>query len=511
MNINLLTFIRITLSLVGIGLAFGAYLYLGSERPWRRRIYVGTLTVVAVLSLYTYLEVGPQFRHTTAEAVMNPHDFYHYYVGPKYSRELGYFDLYECTVVADRETTRRIRDEWSIRDLRTLGITKASLIGNPPERCKALFTPKRWIEFTRDVQQISMTMAPSRWNEVLRDKGYNATPVWNRFAAVLTNLVSIRSRAGLWGLLVIDYAYTLAAFIIVGATFGARNALLVVAFWGLNFVTAPGFVKGSVSRLDWLLALVAAYCLLRRGRPVWAGVLAGISTALRLFPVLFCFGLACKAVWVLLRTRRLPQPQLRFFAAFAVSCGLLFGLTALTAQDRSRWGDFAAKISIHDQQVAGYRVGLKYVLLEPGNYNRTQAQRQIDAKRSMAWLSQGLAFIAVFFASRRLADHQTLGASFPLIFFLTAPTFYYYQMLVIPFMLFLPDPREPVRAIGMGGFFAWCVTCYALNLMYPLGMTLSHWVSWTLIALCALTLGVALALSGEESRARLPSAAEAGG
>ena len=55
---------------------------------------------------------------------MNPHDFYHYYVGPKYHRELGYFDLYECSVVADRETTRRIGDDWTIRDLRTLGMRR---------------------------------------------------------------------------------------------------------------------------------------------------------------------------------------------------------------------------------------------------------------------------------------------------------------------------------------------------------------------------------------------------
>jgi hypothetical protein len=118
---------------------------------------------------------------------------------------------------------------------------------------------------------------------------------------------------------------------------------------------------------------------------------------------------------------------------------------------------------------------------------RAQAVQLFESapKRRVWWLAQLLMLATVFVAAQRLRDHQTLGLSFLCVFFLTAPTFYYYQMLVIPFMLFLPEQRRNGTGLGMGVFFGWCVLAYTMGQMWKLGFELSHWLSWSLFGLCA--------------------------
>ncbi len=106
MSSDSILFFRVLLALIGIGLSFGFYLYYLRGNATRKTIYTSVLILCAVFGLYLYLELGPQFHRTRVARIMNPHDFYHYYVGSKYYRELGFFDLYECSVIADQE--RRI-------------------------------------------------------------------------------------------------------------------------------------------------------------------------------------------------------------------------------------------------------------------------------------------------------------------------------------------------------------------------------------------------------------------
>jgi hypothetical protein len=485
MNVKLLAFSRILLSLAGVFLAFAHPLFYCGEGKARKWVYTIALILCAAFAFYLYLGLGPQFHSTTPERIMNPHDFFHYYVGSKYHREVGYFNLYDCALIADWETRKSIKPKWVIRDLRTYGYRAAELIARQPQHCKAAFTDERWESFKYDVAYLSRLMVPNRWNLVLKDKGYNATPVWNRFASTLTNLIPMSSRPGLYGLLGLDYLYTIVLFVVVGVTFGWRQSLLVVLFWGVNFMSSPGFVKGSVSRLDWLACLVIAFCLLRRGRYAGAGALAGLATTLRVFPVLFFVGLACKGLWSLFRTRRIPREYLRFLVGFVVVVVLLVGLTSLTQLDRARWVDFTEKIQGHDKQIAGYRVGFKYAMLDPDIGNRAVLAERFESQKALWWTAQALVLVVVFFGARRLEDHHTMALSFVCVFFLTAPTFYYYQMLVIPFMLFLPDPRRRGLSLGMGAFFGWCVLGYTLRQMWPLGIRLSHQLSWTLVGLCA--------------------------
>jgi hypothetical protein len=483
----ILTTCRVLLSVGAIILALGYHLFHAGQSRIRKQVYNVALVLCAVAAFYLYLELGPQFRNVRPESIMNPHDFFHYYVSAKYYRELGYYDLYECSLIADWETRKAIEPTWWVRDLRTYRYRTAEDIARDPRRCRELFSDERWREFRGDVEKLSSLMAPTRWNEVLKDKGYNATPIWNKLAEFVTNLLPLHSTAALYALLSFDYVYTVVAIVVVAATFGWHNGLLVLVFWSLNFMGAPGFVKGSLSRLDWLACLVIALCLIRRGRYASAGVAAAVAGGLRVFPALFFVGLFFKFLWTAARTRSWPRPYLRFGVAKVLTIGLLVGLTSLTGAGRRDWKDFVAKITIHDEQIAGYRVGFKYAMIDPDAKGPGQSPReQLESRQALRWLGVILALAAVFVAAPRLEDHATLGLSFLCVFFLTAPTFYYYQMLVVPFMMFLLDPQRPGQALGMSELFAWNVLAYTLRLTMPLGLKLSHVLSWTLVALCLL-------------------------
>jgi len=499
MSFNLITFIRILLSLVSMALASGFHRY-GKGDDRREHVYTAVLLVCAAASFYFYLELGPQFRNVSPRQIMNAHDFYHYYVGPKYHAEVGYFDLYECTAIADMEAGGPIEPRWNIRNLRTYRFQQAQTLARNSKRCRSLFTAERWESFKSDVRYFSGTMAPSRWHQVLKDKGYNATPVWTAFAAMLTNLIPLGSAAGLYALLSLDYLYAIAALLAVGLTFGRRNGLFVVAFWGVNYMSSTTFVKGSISRLDWLLLLVVALCLLRRKRHAGAGVLAGLAASLRLFPALFFVGLFFKCIWTVIRTRSLPRHYLRFGVAVLLTSGVLLGMTAATGAGRQDWRDFSVKIRGHDEQMAGYRVGFKYALADPDLTSPRRQLERIESRKPVWWAAIGIVLALLFVAAPRVPDHHTMALSFACVFFVTAPTFYYYQMLVIPFMMFLPDRRRPALALGMTGFFAWCVLGYTMRLMWPLGIRLSHALSWSLVVLCAFIFLHAFLVFGKEGR-----------
>ena len=121
---------------------------------------------------------------------------------------------------------------------------------------------------------------------------------------------------------------------------------------------------------------------------------------------------------------------------------------------------------------------------------RIDAARSLESRTTVLWIARLLAIAAVFLVAPRLRDDRTIGVSFLCVFFLTAPTFYYYQMLVVPFMLFIPEEGQPRLALGAGGFFAWCILGYWFAEMYPLGMPLSRLLSWSLVALSILILSL---------------------
>src|SRR5260370_26756082 len=102
-------------------------------------------------------------------------DAYHYYVGAKYFRELGYTRLYRCTAIADAEDgfLEDVRRR-QVRDLETnvFVLRGTQEILAEPEKCKRNFSEERWLGFKHDVD-FFRSRAPSRlWADMQVDHGY---------------------------------------------------------------------------------------------------------------------------------------------------------------------------------------------------------------------------------------------------------------------------------------------------------------------------------------------------
>lgn len=406
---------------------------------------------------------------------MNPHDFYHYYTGAKYAPELGYFNQYSASLLADLEGKKVYNTKEPIRNLETHGYTPVKDVLANKDAIKGRFTPERWDEFKADIAYFQGLVPKAKWQDMLRDKGYNGTPVWSMVAGVLTNLVPTSSKGGMQFLVALDPLILLGMFLLIWRTFGPWCALFALAFFGTNFALAFVHIKGALLRMDWVACLVASMCLLHLKHFRTAGVVLAYAAAARIFPALFAFGIGALLCWEFLATRKLNRDYLRFFAAFAIT-GVLFALTSYVYYGMPLWKEFLAKISVHNDDISTTRVGFKYIFLWPfeGVPGKAGAFAEYhNLWRAILAVALGLSFAA----ARRMKPYQALGLGFVPAFFLTAPTFYYYVMLIVPLLIFLPDVQVTRNTIGAVLFFATSIAAYILHYGWNLGYELSFFLS----------------------------------
>ena len=93
------------------GMALAVALYVLWSRRATERIEPGALGVARgmVLALLVASAAFSVVAYNNFFAFhyggyLNAYEFYHYYLGSKYSSEIGYFDLYGATVAADMES-----------------------------------------------------------------------------------------------------------------------------------------------------------------------------------------------------------------------------------------------------------------------------------------------------------------------------------------------------------------------------------------------------------------------
>ncbi|MEX2015399.1 MAG: CapA family protein [Candidatus Hydrogenedentales bacterium] len=451
-----------------------------------RRWLNAMLVLLAVAAAGAYFEFGQQ-RY---ERYMNPHDVYHYYLGSKYAPELGYYGLYGATLAADRELDGSFPARDSIRDLRDHTYMPARVALADAESYKAAFTAERWESFKKDVSYFRGLVPTGKWRVMLRDKGYNGTPVWSMVGGMFTNLVPTSSSLGMLAIVLLDVALVALALGFVWWAFGARIMLFALIFFGTNFVMSFVHIKGALLRLDWVAATVMSLCLVRRERYGWAGLALGYASAVRVFPLIFAFGLGARALWRLVRERRLDLRYVYFFAALACTAAAL-GIASWAIYGTGLWREFFAKIAVHNADISTTRVGFKYIFLLPWD-SGAQKAAAFETHRAAWLIIQAVVLLATFVAARRQRDYEALALGFVPVFFLTAPTFYYFVILIVPALFFLPRIQEIPYAIGAVALFAFSVAGYVLHQSWDLGYFLSFLLSMLLFILCAYMLGVSL-------------------
>src|SRR5262245_23637537 len=71
-------------------------------------------------------------------------EMFHYYLGTKYFKEVGYYDLYNAVVTADSEQGNALADVPFLTDLRTYQNIQRETVLRDAVRVRNLFSEERW-------------------------------------------------------------------------------------------------------------------------------------------------------------------------------------------------------------------------------------------------------------------------------------------------------------------------------------------------------------------------------
>lgn len=492
-----------------------------SRRTKRRVAWV--LTIVAFFTYFDFF--NPNVRYSE---YYHRHEFYHYYLGSKYFKEIGYNRLYECTAVAEIDLGRRAQvANREIRDLRVNLIkqVKDTYILTDPDQCRKLFTPERWEMWKKDVDWFYHSSVGSYWDNMQKDHGYNPPPVWTMtgklfgsFAPAGDTFFKILSA--------IDVAFHAAIVLLFYWAFGFRVMAVATVFWGCNAPANFYWTGGAFLRQDWLFFLVAAVCCARKRKFFLAGGALTWSALLRIFPIIFFGGWGIMVVLEIIRRVRFGttgneqtikgvpaikrEPGLlgylhpdhrRLIGGCLVAAAVLIPASCLTAGVDSYKQFFGHTIKVHNSTPLTNHMGLETMLvanwdgrmrfLRDDNMDdpfEGWKQYRIDRFKMMKPLF--LAICAGVFAWTVWALRRTkllwvgLGLSVCLVISLTNLTCYYYSLfMAAPALVAARPSLGPVLVAASGistillntpsGFYwvddrfvaqAWLF--YALSLMF---------------------------------------------
>ena len=275
------------------------------------------------------------------------YEFFHYYLGSKYSTEVGYTGLYACAGAAEIEDGRRkeVYGRW-MRDLRNNELRQGITFTADFSECRHRFTSAaRWTEFKHDVEYFRAHLTPEVWGHALADHGYNPSPVWTVVGKALAS-TGPASDAQIALLSWIDPLLLVAIGAAVWSTFGWRVLSVALIWWGTNHLSRYHFLGGAFLRHDWLLLAILALCFAKRGRMTLSGAALTWSALIRVFPAIIAVGLVLKILIDSVQAKRLclTAAHARFAAGalIALAVWLPLSLTVQGPDERrlGAWSDF---------------------------------------------------------------------------------------------------------------------------------------------------------------------------
>ena len=426
-------------------------------------------------------------------------DQYHYFVGGKYFRELGYDGLYRCAAVAQDELGRvtvpgpltglptRIDLAAEVRRpgrlIRNLGadnelISVSAALANPRE-CRDRFSTERWEAFKADVAFFRLAAGPDTWEQMQRDHGYNPPPGWGIAGGLLA---SLRPASTGWqqALAMIDVAYLLATFAALGWAFGWRVMAVGAVWWGTQAFSPFYWTGGGFLRQDWLFWTVFAACLARKRYPALAGASLAYAAMLRVFPALLAMGWGVMAVAHLARTGRMADEHRRALAGGLIALALLVPLGVLAAGRADAYPAFYRHtVRVHAATPITNNMGLPVVLshgvgsgLESGRlrYLRDDAapdplrqwkqvrETRAERMKPVLWLAVAVT-LAWFAGALRYVRRAWIGLGLSQVWpaVLLPLTCYYYSFLLLtaPLTRARRSLELPFLALAAASHFVW--------------------------------------------------------
>lgn len=370
---------------------------------------------------------------------------FHYVLGSKYFPELGYDGLYAASLAAQRETRPQMELQPWVRDLSTNEVVSAYRVLADARAVKERFAPGRWRQFAADHDHFLGRMDWAYLGAARKDHGYNPTPTWTFVA----RLFGARTPVGPKTLAALGALDPLLLGVLFGflfKTYGSRVGSLCLVLFGLGYPWRFDWVGGAFLRLDWLVAVGVAVCLMRRERYRWAGALLAYAGMVRIFPFALLLGPGILAVRALIRRQDLGWVW-RFAQGFAASVVLCAVAGSLTGRGVGAWGELAANLETHRGTWLTNNVGLANVVLydldtmtrrdvdwslpEPWLPWQGKMDRLLEQRRGWIYALAGLYLALAAAASWRARPDESLILGIGAVFALTLLTCYYWAMLLL--------------------------------------------------------------------------------
>jgi hypothetical protein len=469
---------RETLGAVELGVAlFGVALLLADlalERLRRagrlRRLRDGLLAGAALVAALCWWDGSLLPRGVPALRWVNFTDSFHYYMGPKYFRELGYVHLYECAALAEQQLgAGAVVAQRSYRDLASNDVVGGRELLARARTCPERFSAERWKLFRHDVDWFRRRIP--YWEVTMQDWGYNATPVWNALGVLLAGSGPV-SEARVALLALLDVPVLLATFGLAAWAFGWRTACVALIFWGTHPPNGYSWTGGSILRHEWLLASVAGVSLLRKGWLLAAGAALAYATALSVFPGFLAAGIGVRAAarWVTERRFSLAPEHRRLLLGALLALALVLPAAALSGGGPSAWLGFVRNSRV-DSQPSPNNMGLPTLIaFESSTLLRnfwqedvarparewSEARRETLARRAPLWAAAVAAWLVLAVgAARRQPDWVAAILGLGFVVFAFQLSCYYYAFMLL-FGLLWPRHRSVgIALLGVAAASHW--------------------------------------------------------
>ncbi len=425
---------------------------------------------------------------------------YHFYLGAKYQREVGWFNLYKATVLADRESVNALKDLPTTRDLGTFEQVKLDDALKDAAQVRGRFTDERWADFRADWATMA-TLWQINWTQIMNDHGNSNSPAWAIFAAPLTRWVPLSAKGqALLGWL--DMLLMLGLWLAIWQSFGHRAASVGLLLWAAPPIVFD-YLSGSILRWDWLFSIGLAACFLKQKRYGLAGGFFGFSLATKLFPVFFGVALGLRAIFEWRQTKTFRADYVHFARSAALVGAITVAVsTAMFGVDA--WKEYAQRIQVaQTEKFYAIQYSLKTVYLQHAagtlkDWSQTifptdlkQRQDAVDIKDyGFGFLLARLFFTALIAVLIRRADDVEAFVLGPLLVFtwLTVNMYYWNMLglLALGLVLRVQRPNQrPAFALLIGLHVIFMVQYLYQHLNRAL--TEGYAVAWMLCVLLVAT------------------------
>jgi hypothetical protein len=393
---------------------------------------------------------------------------YHFFFGSKYLPEIGYFNLYKATILADRESAHAVGFVRTTRDLTSFDeIPVEQALANAAE-VRAAFSDARWEEFKRDWTTLAHDGA--NWTQVMDDHGNSGSPAWAIFAAPIARLCGI-GPGGQRVMGLIDPLLMIILFALFFRAFGTRpTCVALVIFSMMPFCF--DYLAGSLLRWDWLFALGLCLVLWTRARPLAAGALLGYAIASKLFPLFCAVGFGFWAAWEYWRTRAIDRRIPRFVGGAVAAAALSVAISSAMFGPRV-WSGYRQRIAVaqHEHFYAN-QYSFKTVFLQlawstpseladnwmlPPEVKAARAEVDVTPWR-FSFLFLQLALTALVALGLRHAEPVEALAVGPLLVYVwLVVNAYYWNMLMLPALAWMARGKNDrlLPLLGLHAILIW--------------------------------------------------------